>query len=65
MKKVYNIINLTEDEDGICEWKYNDDCEWWETDCNRLFQFFNGTPKDAGFEFCPFCRRELLESLDK
>lgn len=65
MKKVYNITNLTEDEDGICEWKYDDGDDYWETDCSEAFQFFNGTPKDNGFEFCPFCRRELLESLDK
>ncbi len=65
MKKVYDITNLTEDEDGICEWKYDEFGEYWETDCNRGFQFLNDTPRSAGFEFCPFCRRELIESLDK
>lgn len=67
MKKVYNITNLTEDEDGICFWEYMEDADYevWETDCDRRFTFLAGTPKDNDFEYCPFCRRELIESLDK
>ena len=52
----YHCVN----PDSVCEWKYNDDDECWDTDCDDKFQFMGGTPIDNGFEYCPYCGRELI-----
>ena len=43
-----------------CTWIENEDGVY-ETNCGNLFAFNDGPPSENGFEFCPYCGRELRE----
>jgi len=44
-----------------CTWKYDGrDC--WETECDHLFHFIAGGPKEDGFDFCPYCGSSIVAS---
>ena len=45
---------------GTCEWKlseidFTNGEEGYETQCDNLFTFDEGTVKDNRFKYCPFC----------
>jgi len=42
----------------VCMWTQDGMSEYdsfWESDCRNAFQFNEGSPKDNGFKFCPYC----------
>lgn len=39
-----------EDEDGL-----------WHTDCHQIHLFFDGTPTENSYKFCPYCAKPLKE----
>jgi len=48
----------------ICTWKLPESqyFEVWETGCENSFFFGgDGTPKEHGFKFCPYCGLVLNE----
>lgn len=49
-------------QDG-CKWKCdpNPDCEFWETDCGKAFQFETGGPKENKMRFCSYCGKPLID----
>ena len=44
--------------DKTCEWIENDDGVW-VTECDELFEFTDGGPKENWFNFCPYCGNKL------
>ena len=43
-----------------CDWREDeDDGNWWTT-CQQTFEFFDGTPEDNSFRFCPYCGLPLI-----
>jgi len=46
---------------SVCEWTQDEDGNW-ETDCNEVFIFNEGTSVENGFNFCPYCGRPLIQS---
>lgn len=40
---------------GQCLWSQDLDDDMWETSCKQAWVFPDGTPKDNGVKFCPFC----------
>lgn len=44
-----------------CKWKYNEFAGAWETNCKQAFCVIEGTPKDNGMNFCPYCGKELWQ----
>jgi hypothetical protein len=46
---------------------YKNSCDWinnnsyWETQCGLAYQCLEGTPKENGMLYCPFCGGKLLE----
>lgn len=41
-----------------CAWReYADGV--WNTNCGEAFVFIDGTPRDNGFRYCPYCGRML------
>lgn len=44
-----------------CEWVYDPDLDKWDTTCDNAFQFFDGAPIENGFEWCPYCGKELID----
>lgn len=53
--------------------RQSDSCEWhcvdskfvngakWAGKCGAVWSFFDGTPKENGMNFCPFCGKKLIE----
>jgi rRNA maturation endonuclease Nob1 len=44
----------SEDEDGL-----------WHTECHQIHQFFDGTPTENSYKFCPYCGKPLKEEKYK
>jgi hypothetical protein len=45
----------------LCEWTDDDDGEY-STACGQTFYLEDETASGAGFKFCPFCGKTLIES---
>lgn len=43
-----------------CTWSEDEDGVWW-TVCKEMHEFYDGTPKDNNYKFCPYCGKELEE----
>ena len=54
------FASLARETPLTCTWTENEDGVY-ETNCGNLFMFNDGTPSENGFEFCPYCGRELRE----
>lgn len=49
---------------NYCIWSQEEEgCFDFVTSCNQDFQFYEGTPKENEFKFCPFCGKEIEEEL--
>jgi hypothetical protein len=48
---------------SACTWAPQDSggSNIWETECGEGFIFEDGSPKENGFLFCPYCGLELCE----
>ncbi len=44
----------------ICTWSPDDD-ENWETQCGNYHTFFDGSPLENEYLFCPYCGARLVE----
>lgn len=45
-----------------CIWEEVDEGSYYEAGCNQKgFSFNDGTAKENGFKFCPFCGKPLIE----
>jgi len=53
------IIGLSK----ACSWEYQAYDDYWVTGCDNAFVPNDGTPKDNGMIFCPYCgqRIEVVE----
>ena len=47
-----------------CTWSEDEDGLWW-TACKEIHVFFDGTPAENGYKFCPYCRKPLKEERYK
>jgi hypothetical protein len=45
----------------FCTWKPDDDGNW-ETTCGNLHVFFDGTPHQNSYGFCPYCGKRLAQN---
>ena len=43
-----------------CIWSEDEDGLWW-TACKEIHEFFDGTPTENSYKFCPYCGKELKE----
>ena len=51
-----------------CKWKLNEEYdggEFWSTACGGAFTVTEGTPKDNGMKFCPYCGKKLWQLKQK
>lgn len=57
-------MKLEEIAEQYCHWYQQDfqECETWQTSCgDKLFNVLNGTPKENGMHFCPYCGKNIIE----
>ena len=69
-QKQKQIIKLCERLDkaeqqinGTCKWKYDENYNMYETDCENAFIFIEGRKSDNGFLFCPYCGNKIEEVI--
>ena len=69
-QKQKQIIKLCERLDeaeqqinGTCKWKYDENYNMYETDCENAFIFIEGRKSDNGFLFCPYCGKKIEEVI--
>jgi hypothetical protein len=43
-----------------CTWSEDEDGLWW-TACKEIHEFFDGTPTENSYKFCPYCGKVLIE----
>lgn len=43
-----------------CKWKYDDETDSYDTDCDNKF-CFTYVKKEEEFKFCPYCGKEIKE----
>lgn len=44
-----------------CKWRYDSTHEKWDTQCEEAHCFFEGSPKDNNYKFCPYCGKEIWQ----
>lgn len=44
-----------------CEWLYCEEEDAWDTGCGHKFQIIEGSPKDNGLIYCPYCGKPIKE----
>ena len=55
------VIAKTE-ERICCAWRPDDDGNW-ETGCDEMHIFLDGSPSENKHKYCPYCGLEILEVL--
>lgn len=62
--QVFQILEDWRWSEGIanqeCEWRRVEGTFYMETDCGNLFFTNHYEPREAGFNFCPFCGNEII-----
>jgi hypothetical protein len=46
-------------KDGMCTWIEDED-GLWHTECHQIHQFFDGTPTENFYKYCPYCGKFLV-----
>ena len=45
-----------------CMWECVDTDEWvWESECGEEWILTEGTPRQNGMAYCPFCGKRMIE----
>ena len=48
--------------DDVCEWKFEDEeANLYLTGCQQRQLIFDGTPKENGYRYCPYCGKKIKE----
>ena len=42
-----------------CRWTLSASDSYWDTGCGHAFEFYDGSPPENDFRFCPYCGRAL------
>ena len=54
------FINVEEISDDVCEWKLEDEeANLYLTGCQQRQLIFEGTPKENGYRYCPYCGKKI------
>ena len=58
--KVIEIVKQGGVSDDVCEWKLEDEeANLYVTKCQQRHLIFEGTPKDNGYTYCPYCSKKI------
>ena len=58
--KVIEIVKQGGVADDVCEWKLEDEeANLYVTKCQQRHLIFEGTPKDNGYTYCPYCSKKI------
>jgi len=46
----------------MCKWEYDNQEEYWHTDCGNAYVFLNGySPLEEDYVFCLYCGKQIEE----
>lgn len=55
-----DIILRKYEADDVCEWKLEDEeANLYLTGCQQRQLIFEGTPKENGYRYCPYCGKKI------
>ena len=58
--KAIEIVQQCGVADDVCEWKLEDEeANLYVTKCQQRHLIFEGTPKDNGYTYCPYCSKKI------
>ena len=58
--KAIEIVKHGGVSDDVCEWKLEDEeANLYVTKCQQRHLIFEGTPKDNGYTYCPYCSKKI------
>lgn len=59
-QKNIEIVKQGGVSDDVCEWKLEDEeANLYVTKCQQRHLIFEGTPKDNGYTYCPYCSKKI------
>ena len=59
-KKAIEIVKQGGISDDVCEWKLEDEeANLYLTVCQQRQLIFEGTPKENGYRYCPYCGKKI------
>ena len=60
LEDVTEIVNHGGVSDDVCEWKLEDEeANLYLTGCQQRQLIFEGTPKENGYRYCPYCGKKI------
>ena len=60
VKRAIEIVNQCGVADDVCEWKLEDkEANLYLTGCHQRQLIFEGTPKENGYRYCPYCGKKI------
>ena len=60
MGKAIEIVKQGGLSDDVCEWKLEDEeANLYLTECQQRQLIFDGTPKENGYRYCPYCGKKI------
>ena len=58
--KAIEIVKQDGASDDVCEWKLEDkEANLYLTGCQQRQLIFEGTPKENGYRYCPYCGKKI------
>ena len=59
-RKAIEIVQQCGVSDDVCEWKLEDEeANLYLTGCQQRQLIFEGTPKENGYRYCPYCSKKI------
>ena len=60
LKEAIEIVKQGDVSDDVCEWKLEDEeANLYLTGCQQRQLIFEGTPKENGYRYCPYCGKKI------
>lgn len=60
LDKAIEIVKQGGVSDDVCEWKLEDEeANLYLTGCQQRQLIFEGTPKEDGYRYCPYCGKKI------
>jgi len=43
----------------VCKWNYDEECDFYNTECDEAYCLIDGDLKDNKHNYCPFCGKKI------
>ena len=61
-----NLPSIMEDyhqakSEEVCKWRYDENHDYWDTECDHAYCLISGTLKENDHIHCPYCGKRIKE----